>query len=369
MKKVGIICEYNPLHNGHIYHYNQIKKESNADIIILSMSSSLTQRGDLAVLDKFTRTEHALKMGIDLIIECPSILSMNEAYKFAYAHVYNLNKLNIDEIWIGSECNDIELIKKYYTIKESIEFQNKVDNYLKNGLSFKDSYKKAFKDLNSDELKSNDMLGLYYYEAILNINSNIKLKTIKRTNSFIENDFNSSNIQSASSIRCNIDKAYNYVPDYVFKDLNNIFDIDKIVPFIKYNILSKKLNNLAESCEGIENRLKFIKKDKFELIVDELKTKRYTEAKIKRLLLDVCFNITKDDIEYSLNNFDYIRVLGFNDTGKSYLNNIKKNIIIYTNIKEGINKSLDKELYISKVIDLIYNTNLFIQEQKGPIKI
>lgn len=369
MKKIGIICEYNPLHNGHVYHYNQIKKESNADIIILSISSSLTQRGDLAILDKFKRTQHALKMGIDLVIECPSILSMNEAYKFAYAHVYNLNKLNVDEIWIGSECNNIDLIIKYYNAKNNDKFKETLDSLLQEGLSFKDSYKKAFIALGLNELKSNDMLGLYYYEAILNINKNIKLKTIKRTNSFNEDKYNSSSIQSASSIRCNLEGSKNYVPDYVYYDLNNSFDINKLVPFIKYNILSNKLDNLAEACEGIENRLKYIKEDKFYLIVDEIKTKRYTETKIKRLLLDVCFKINKEDIKYALNNFDFVRVLGFNDIGKSYLNIIKKELTVYTNIKEGINNILDKELYISKVIDLIYNTNIFINEQKGPIKL
>ena len=122
MKKVGIICEYNPLHNGHVYHFNKIKEESKADYIILSLSGYLTQRG----------TKLALVMGVDLVIECPSLLSMNEALIFANAHVRNLATANVDEIWIGSEEGNEELYKKYYNLIQKKVFKDILDNFIQN---------------------------------------------------------------------------------------------------------------------------------------------------------------------------------------------------------------------------------------------
>ena len=110
-----------------------------------------------------------------------------------------------------------------------------------------------------------------------------------------------------------------------------------------------------------------VKKDNFDDVVYKISTKRYSEGKIKRLLMDVLFNLTKKDLSSCLNEHNFVRVLGFNDKGQQLLNARKKDCKIYTNIKDGINHSLDIELRISRILDLIYKTNLFVQEQKGPI--
>ena len=120
MKIVGVIVEYNPLHNGHVHHINEIKKQSNADIIIAVMSSTLTMRGELSLFDKFTKTKQALNNNIDVVIELPFSLGMHKADIFARNSVLLLNLLNVNEIWIGSESNDSTIFEKCYN-----EFINK----------------------------------------------------------------------------------------------------------------------------------------------------------------------------------------------------------------------------------------------------
>lgn len=373
MKKVGIICEYNPLHNGHVYHFNKVREESKADIIILSMSSSFTQRGELNILSKFNRTKLALKLGIDLILECPTIFSAQEASLFAYYHVLNLALAKVDEIWIGSEENDSSLYPKYLSLIESSEFITKQKEFLNLGCSFKLSFSKALDYFNYTELKSNDLLGIYYYQAIQKIDKRIKLKTIKR----IASDYNSSilddsHIQSATAIRANLEMKDAYIPSYSKKMLEQDYlDENKLLPFIKYEITSNNnLNLINEASEGLENRLKsIIDSSSFSEAIELLKTKRYSSSKLRRLLFNTLFNISKDDFNSVKNSFNFIRVLGFNENGKSYLASIKKNTPIYTNIKDGLNPILDIELKISKILDIIYNINLIKLEQKGPITV
>lgn len=367
MKTIGIICEYNPLHNGHVYHFNKVKEESKADCVILSLSSYLTQRGDLAILDKFKRTELALKLGVDLVIECPALLSMNEAQIFADAHVKNLINAGANEIWIGAEDGDEEIFRTYHNLIHSNKFNKLLDENIALGLSYKEAFNKSIYSFNLPMLKSNDMLGLFYYEAILKLKPSVKLKTIKRTNSFIENSIINSSIQSASSIRNNLSLAKDYVPSYVLPYLSNILDNNLLVPFIKFNILNINLNELAECSEGIENRLKYACGNSIDEMISSIKTRRYSESKLRRLLMDTCFQIKKQDVTNAITNYNYLRILGFNPKGQNLIKNFNKNITVYTNIKEGINPILDFEIKISKIIDLIYHTNLLSAEITKPI--
>lgn len=367
MKKIGLICEYNPLHNGHVYHYEKVKELSNADYVILSLSSTLTQRGELAILDKFIRTNLALEMGVDLVLECPSLLSMNEAAIFAKAHIKNLYLAGVDEIWIGAEDGNSNMYEEYHKIINTPSFKKKINEFLEEGISYKESFNKAFSFLNYSPLKSNDMLGYFYYDAIKEICPNVKLMTIKRTNSYTENTLNQTNIQSASAIRNNLDASSYYVPSYTKKYLNEVLDENKLVPFIKYNIINHSLKSLAESSEGLENRLEKSFGNTFKELVDNIKTKRYSESKIRRLLMDTCFLITKEDVNKAINSMNYLRVLGFNKNGQKLINEIKTKTDVYMNIKNGINATLDFELKISKTLDIIYGTNLLKQEITKPI--
>ena len=359
MKIVGIICEYNPLHNGHVYHFNKVKEESKADLVICVMSSSFSSRGDLSIFDKFTKTKQALNMGIDLIVELPLIYTIERADIFADNAVKILNNLNVSEIWIGSESNDISVYEKYYNNKV-------IDN--------KDDYSTSYKDKANMDLLSNDILGFSYYKSIKDNKFDIELKTIKRIeNNYLDNNLNSSNIQSALSIRANIDELEKYTPDYVSKDKNLILDENKLFPILKYKILSTSpsiLKSIYFVDEGIENKLSdIIDFDNYQDFIDYLSSKRYSKTRIKRMLTYILLNITKDmaNKSYDIDN-NFVRILGYNDKGKAYLSSIKKNLTIYTNIKNNINQILDIEITTSKLIDTIYNTNLFNLEMNGPIK-
>ena len=126
MKIVGTIVEYNPLHNGHIYAINQIKKESNADLLIAVMSTNITMRGDLSLFDKFTKTKQALLAGIDIVIELPICYTIHNSDIFAYNSIHYLNIAKVDEIWIGSESNNPEIFKEAYNEFNKTENQHKI---------------------------------------------------------------------------------------------------------------------------------------------------------------------------------------------------------------------------------------------------
>ena len=362
MKIVGIIVEYNPLHNGHVYHINKIKELAKPDLIIACMSSTFTMRGDLSLYNKFDKTKQALELGVDIIIELPFVYSVERADIFAKNAVSLLNLMNVNEIWIGSEINDSSLYEKYYN---EYNEENVISNY-KEG----NSYKKA--SLNDLPFKSNDLLGFFYYKAIKDNKYNIKLNTILRFNSdYLEkaptNDF----ITSAKAIRENIDILNKYTPEYVYNN-KDIYDENKIFDKLKYKILSSSINELKELFmvdEGLENKLKDIKNyNSYNDFINYLTSKRYTNTRIKRMLVCVLFNIKKKEInDIYMKKINFIRLLGFNSNGKEYINKIKKNVNIYTNIKNDINNILDIELRITNIIDSIYNTNLVLLEQKGPI--
>ena len=355
MKNIGVIAEYNPLHYGHIHHLDEIKKK-NPDIIIGIISSSMTTRGDLSIFDKFIKTKQALEAGIDLVIELPLIYSMQRADLFSLNAVKILNLAKVNEIVIGSEKNDLSIYKEKYELN-------------KNDLDIKKSLKEN--SISLLDLDSNDTLGYFYYKAIKDNDYKIDLSLIKRiNNNYNDKSLNETNIQSASAIRNNLASIDKYTPSFVAKDKDKILDETKLFPILKYKILSLTPNELKEIFfvdEGIEYKLKDIKDyNNFDDFITYLSGKKYTKTRMKRMLMYILFNIKKDMVN-NITEPNFIRVLGYNSKGKEYLKNIKKDVLIYTNIKEGINPILDIELKVSKILDSIYNIDLLTLEQKGPI--
>lgn len=362
MKIIGTIVEYNPLHNGHIYALNEIKRQSNADILIAVMSGSFTMRGDLSLFDKFTKTKQALQAGIDIIIELPFTYTIHNSDLFAKHSVTFLNNAKVDEIWIGSESNNPDLFNEAYEAFKLEENQIKIKKLLDEGYSYKQATNQIF------SLPSNDLLGYSYYKAIKDLNYNIQLKTIKRLGANYYDE--TPNIfASAYAIRQDKNLAIKYCPNYI--DMSKALDNNILFPYLKYQIQSKNPNQLKELFlveEGIENKLKTITNfDNIDDFINELTTKRYTKSRIQRILAYVLFNITKKEMNTILKtNPDYIRVLGFSDSGKNYLKKIKKDIKIYTNIKNNICESLDIELKITNILDTIFNTKNIKLEQSKP---
>lgn len=357
MKKIGIIAEYNPLHSGHIYHFNKIKEENPNSLVILVLSGYFTNRGDLSLFNKFEKTNQALLMGVDIVLELPIIYTLERADLFAYYTTTFLNYLGVDEIVIGSEENNIEL------------YNNALNKFY---INYDKSKSLKQNTLDCIPFKPNDLLGFFYYKSIKENNYNIILKTIKRNSSNF-NDVTPSNdtFASAKAIRCNLDLLDTYTPKYVSDYKNNILDEYKIFNYLKYRILSSskdELKNIFFVDEGIEAKLKDIYKfSDYNSFINYLSNKKYSISRIKRMLVYILLNVSKMDADNCLTQeINYARILGFNDFGKSYIKTIKKNKNLYTNIKDDISKVFDIELKTAKVLDTIFNTNFVLEEQKGP---
>ncbi len=361
MQKVGIICEYNPFHNGHLYHINKIKEIFKNPTIILVMSSHFTERGDLSILNKWDKTEIALNNGVDLVVELPFEFSTQSSDIFAKGAVDILNYLGVEYIVFGSESNDIVKLNKLAEIQSTFEYNHEVRKLIKEGISYPKAASNALKHLHGDEIDApNDILALSYIREIKKLNANITPLSIKRTN-----DFNSSiiqgNIISANLIRKNIDKIelIKYIPKNAIRSYYNT----DFFNYIKYKILSEKDLSIYQTVdEGIENKLKkeILESYTLEDFILNIKSKRYTYNKIKRMLIHILTSFTKEEAN-KRKEIRYIRVLGFNKKGRTYLNKIKKEIKvpIYTNF----NKELELELKVTKIYSFIVNDESLIKKE------
>ena len=361
MQKVGIICEYNPFHNGHLYHINKIKQIFDNPTIILVMSSHFTERGNLSILNKWDKTEIALDNGVDLVVELPFEFSTQSSDIFAKGAVGILNYLECEYIVFGSESNDIVKLNNLANIQNSVEYNYEVKKLMKEGTSYPKAMSNALKHLNGEEVDSpNDILALSYIKEIKRLNSDITPLSIKRTN-----DFNSSKIQgniiSANLIRNNLDKIE--IAKYVPKNaIRNYYNTD-YYKYLKYKIISDNDLSIYQTVdEGIENKLK--KAIDISHTINDLtlniKSKRYTYNKINRMFIHILTSFTKEEAK-KRKEIRYIRVLGFNKKGRNYLNSIKKRIKvpIYTNF----NKELELELKVTKIYSEIVNDPTLISKE------
>ncbi len=370
MKIIGIICEYNPLHNGHVLHFNSIPKEPD-DIVIAVISGNIVNRGEISVINKFDKASLALLMGVNIVIELPSVYAIQSSDTFSKRAIEILAYIGVSDIYFGSESNDILALHKYYKYTTTEEYNNILKSFMQNGDSYKSASIKAFKKANFSSLGPNDMLGIGYYRAVYENNYPIELHTIKREGNY-SSALTEGSITSATSIRLNPSSVNFTCPKYTYNLFRQkgFIDNSKIFNYLKVLILSHNIKNIFLISEGFENRITSIYKyDSYDKYLESLNTKRYSIAKISRIMLSILFNITWDDMN-TINKMpiNFIRILGYDDLGLSYIKSIKKNKILYTNIKEGLNPILDIELRISKILDSIYNLNLLTLEQSSPIK-
>ena len=379
MKIAGIITEYNPLHNGHLYHINETRRLSKCDVLICVMSGNYTQRGEPSIIDKFTRTKMALYNKVDLVVELPMVFSVQSANMFAYTSVSLLNHLKVDEIYFGSESGDITELESIADLLESTEYNSLVKSYLSEGFSFPTASDKSVRKLTSSAVydSPNNILGIQYILAGKKLQSPITFKTIKRLSAnYFDEVLQSSSIQSATAIRKLVQQAKdirNYVPQEVFDSLTTrkLVTYEDFLPTFKYIFKSATKEDLREIFninEGIENRLLKIKEyDSVQSLIDQALTRRYTNSKIKRTLTHILCNTKKDVIT----SFDipYIRILGMNDKGRKHLNEIKHDLLIplISKVKEGIHPYLDIEIRVSRVYSLVSDKDIYKQEFKQPI--
>ncbi|GAB6189939.1 nucleotidyltransferase [Marinitoga arctica] len=358
MKVLGVIVEYNPFHNGHMYHLKKAKELVKPDYTVGVMSGNFVQRGEPAIMDKYSRAEIALNMGIDIIFELPFLYSIQDANGFAIGSIGVLDRTEVvTDIVFGSESSDIKTLQVISEIifNQPKEFEFSLKKNLKKGYSFPNARKYALieyfekkGDLSKEQVlvieKSNDILGLEYLKALNYYNSNIIPHTIKRLGADYNDDKFKGKFSSATSIRKlwkerKYDLIKKSVPIKTFEIMKKEENLGKAPIFIEdleITLLSflrtldrKDLRDLYGINEGIEQRI--IESAKQSSSIEEfyhlVKAKRFTYTRIKRTLLSVFFKIKNDLIrEINKEGPQYLRVLGFNEKGKELLSLMKKKI-------------------------------------------
>ena len=392
MPTVGIVTEYNPFHNGHLYQIQKIRETMPDSTIICVMSGSLVQRGELPLISKYKRTEIAVKCGIDVVFELPSVFSSASANIFASAAVYIFEKIGgVDFLCFGSECGDLQSLEKVAARLNSDEFNIKLKNNIKNNASISFpkntvmTYEELYGSKDGDIFNgSNNILCLEYLKALQNLNSEIKPMTVKR----IGGDFNlremiSGQTASATAIRefifnkkTEITELQNFVPKKSYEILEHCVNSGKYacIKNIETAVLSHirrldvcEIRRYAEIFYGDEYKIKKAAESVFnyDSLVEKLKSKHYTESGIRRMILNVFFGITKEmQREYP----EFTVLLGFNKSkGQDFLNEIKKKtqmpiITKPANVKhfqdEKFIKAFEKNLFIDNIYKLaLYNSS------------
>jgi predicted nucleotidyltransferase len=357
MNTLGIVVEYNPFHNGHLFHLKHSIKKVNASHTIAAMSGDFVQRGTPAFTDKWVRTKMALDSGINLVIELPTLFAIQDAGGFATGAVKLLERTGVcKNLVFGSESNNIDslkflakmMVENEYTLSEMEE------KYVKKGFSHPNARKYALKDflynMSMDDDKreqiieilarSNDILGIEYLKALKIIRSEIEPNCIPRTGSAYNDNKIAANFSSATAIR----KAFQMkkttgikenVPLHVWETLETLEEKLKLPNLEHYEItLLNKLRALTRDhlkkfygfTEGLD--LRFLKaallSRNLEELLQKVKSKRFTYTRLQRLLLYFLFEITKQDISES-EEFgpQYIRVLGFDEKGREVLSEMR----------------------------------------------
>ena len=387
MNNIGIIAEYNPFHNGHKYQLEKLKEITKYDNAICVISGNFIQRGLPAIYDKWTRTKMALEAGFDLVVELPTYYALNSAEKFAFGGVNILNNLGIiNNICFGVENNDLDSLNDIANILvvEPKEYIKILKEELQKGISYAKSRENAIIKYTNNKkygniLNSpNNILGIEYLKALKKLKSNMAPLLIKRHISNY-NDINiESNICSATAIREVMENKdiknkeeilSKVVPNYTYNIMQNnnittLKDFEKEIIYSIRKMSIEELSQILEVNEGIQTRLKkysFETNDIYQL-VDLVKSKRFTQTKIQRILLHILLNMTKNEFNCINKDNEYIRVLGFNKNGKKLLKYIAQNttIPIITSVNKyikqyGKNSLLEKDILSSNIYLGKYN--------------
>lgn len=378
MKVVGIIAEYNPFHNGHQHHILEARKQTGADYVIVVMSGNFVQRGAPSIINKYSRAKAALESGADLVFELPVIYSTASAQYFSLGAISLLDKLGlVDYVCFGSESGDIESLTYIakYLHNNSYEYNKDINNLMKNGITFPEARQIAIKNNNNtidDNVISspNNILGIEYIKAILELNSNIIPVSISRIESAYHEpnlnlNKNIGSISSATGVRkaiassSNIDIIRQHVPNTSFNIIKN--EYNKTFPIyqndfsqlLKYKLLQESKESLTQYVDvssDLANRIKNLNfvSYSFSAFAKEVKSKQWTLTRINRSLIHILLNLKTQKLElYNNNNFaQYGRLLGFKKSSTKLINNIKNNskMPIITKLSESYNMLSDIEL-------------------------
>lgn len=325
MSTAAIICEFNPFHNGHKYLIEKVKT-SHADTVVGIMSGSFVQRGDIAIADKYARAKEALKNGCDLVVELPTVYAVSSAEIFAFGGVEIAKALCIDKLCFGAENDDISKLKEIADAFDSTSFNEKIKENMDKGDYYAKAVSDAVREILSPEHSAildgpNNTLGLEYIKALKN--SNITPIAIKRTGVNHDSKTATDNIASASYIRELIykNKPYSEYTDMVITNPANIKNIESAIMYKLKTMDKDELSALPNANEGLYNRIfEYAKRNNYlDELIDELKTRRYTHARLRRLIVCALLGINTDTVRKALQGVRYVRVLAMNEKGSALL--------------------------------------------------
>lgn len=338
MKTIGIICEYNPFHNGHAHQLYTLAQEHPDALRICIMSGSFVQRGEPAIFSKFDRARWAILGGADIVIELPTLYSLGSAQLFGTGAIRMVKALHIDALSFGSETANLDALVDIAKRMDCESTQAVLRTYINEGMSYGSAFRKA---LDTEILNTpNALLGLEYIRAGLNYHPTLKYMPILRTSDHHESniikDFPSGTAlrklitnMATSSNNCNINSI---VPKTIADDMTNIISNGAYVNYNRYydiiHSLSRrtsttKLESFGEFNEGIEHLWsKAAQQPTWNLAMEHIKSKRYTYARLQRMGAYLALGIQKDVLQNAMQEGpQYARLLAFNDRGRQWLRN------------------------------------------------
>lgn len=319
MKVCGIIAEYNPFHNGHRYQIEQARKQSGCDMVIAVMSGNFVQRGEPAIIDKWKRAKVAIENGADLVIELPYFYATQSASKFAYGAVELLKIAKVDYISFGSECANLENLQE---IADTSLNPDNLRESMQTGMSFPRAY-----SLLTGSMEPNDILAVSYLKYLKG--SNIQPVIVQRTSSYLNPEIseNASALAIRKALKNNERLASSTPMEEILKESTLVYP-EQFYPYLRTYLLTssrKQLEDLFLFNEGIENHLRkcATHNDTYEGFLQDATTYRYTSNRIRRSILQAMVQLTKYEAQ-RLPALDHLRILAFNDTGKKWLHDMRK---------------------------------------------
>lgn len=330
MKTYGIICEYNPFHNGHIYQIEETRKHG-ADHIVAIMSGNYVQRGDVAIVDKFKRAQIAVNHGADLVVELPVAYSLASAEMFAKAGVMMLAALGcVDGISFGSECGDIDLLKNAAMATFSAATPEKFKPFLEQGMSYPEAVQQCVLKEHGPIIAGvfdspNNTLAVEYLRAMKTLGVEMDAFTVKRTAAHDSGETNDI-YASGSKLREMIEDGEDisaFVPEdmaaavaeYDENEHLAYFDnLEREFMYILRTATPQFVAEMPDVAQGLENRIVQAGRTATSLdhFLELVNTKRYTQAKFRRILLNMFIGVRKTDMQIPP---AYGRVLAFNEKG------------------------------------------------------
>lgn len=387
MISAGIVVEYNPFHNGHLYHLHQTRKQTTADVVIAVMSGHFLQRGEPALVSKFARTKMALQAGVDLVVELPYAFSTQKAEIFAHGAISILSSLQTNFICFGSESGSLT---PFYNTLHFIEdhkhqYNDAIKKFMNDGLSYPKAASLAFRSIAKEEplldlSKPNNILGYHYIKALHRLKSSTLPITIKRVNAEYHEPYlsTSTQISSATSIRNivlqndSLTEIRSHVPYTSYEGLlhykhiyGNFVQWENLWPYLKYKLLHsepEELKEIYEVEEGIEHRLiRYCRVAiSFSDFMEKVKTKRYTWTRLQRVCVHILTNTKKEEMKKRCNHPEYIRVLGFNEKGRKYLKEKKHkcSLPIISKLSQIDQSAIRLDVKASHIYSLAFNNQI-----------